>query len=303
MSTVSASFVRQSKPDGADQLTTERLLTAALAKLGYVEGRNLIIEARYAGGDTQRVSSLARELVQMRVDVIVAVASVSIVAAKQATSTIPIIMWGNFDPVKEGFVATLARPGANVTGVLIAPEGTLGAKKLELLKEAVPGARRIAVLAPEDPSSARVQMPELQRAASTLGVELSQVVVRNNNYADAFARMAAMHPDAIFVLATTYFVQGRKPIIELAIKYRLPAMWEWREQVVDGGLMAYGASLAARNQRIAEYIDRILKGSPPGEMPVDQPTNFQLVVNLRTAKAIGLTLPRHLLLRADDTIE
>ncbi len=291
------------KPRVSDQLTSEHLLPAALAKLGYVQGRNLSIETRYAAGDVPRLSELARELVQLRVDVIVTVGSAAVGAAKQATTTIPIVMWGNFDPVAQGLVASLARSGNNITGVLIAPEGTLGAKKLELLKEAVPGARRIAVLAPDDPGNLRFQIAELQQASSALGVILTIVVVHNNNYADAFVRVAAAQPDALFVIATTFFVNDRKPIIELAIKYRLPAIWEWREQVVDGGLMAYGTSLTARNQRIAEYIDRILKGAKPGEMPVDQPTNFELVVNLRTAKAIGLTLPRSLLLRVDETIE
>jgi ABC-type uncharacterized transport system substrate-binding protein len=291
------------KPARTDQGTTEFLLPAALARLGYVEGRNLIVESRYAAGDVQRLAALARELVQMRVDVIVAVAAAAVHAAMDATTTIPIVMWGNFDPVAWGFVASLARPGRNVTGVLIAPEGTLGAKKLELLKEAVPRARRIAVLAPEDPSSEKVQMPEVQQAAALLGVELAVVTVRANDYADAFARIAATRPDALFVIATTYFVADRKPIIDLATKYRLPTIWEWREQVVDGGLMAYGSSLEARNQRIAEYIDRIFKGANAGELPVDQPTQFKLVINLKTAKAIGLALPQSLLLRADEVIQ
>jgi putative ABC transport system substrate-binding protein len=291
------------EPWSADQYTSEVLLPAALAKQGYARGRNLVIEARYGGGDAQRIAALARELAQLRVDVIVAVGSAAIVAAKQATTTIPIVMWGNFDPVAAGFVASLARPGGNVTGVLIAPEGTLGAKKLELLKEAVPGARRVAVLAPEDPGSIAVQLPELRQAAGVLKLDLPVVAVRNGDYADAFARIAATRADALFVVATTYFFSDRRPIIDLANRHRLPAIWEWREQVQDGGLMAYGTSLAARNQRIAEVIDQILKGANPGEIPVDRPVRFELTINLKAAKAIGLALPQALLLRADEVIQ
>ena len=291
-----------SKPVRGDQVATEFLLPTALARLGYVEGRNLTVESRYAAGDVQRLPGLARELVNMRVDVIVAVGSAAVRSAMDATTTIPIVIWGNFDPVASGFAASLARPGRNVTGVLIAPEGTLGAKKLELLKEAMPRARRITVLAPEDPSS-KVQTLELQQAAALLGVELMIVTVRANDYADAFVRIAETRPDALFVLAATYFVADRKPIIDLATKYRLPTIWEWREQVVDGGLMAYGTSLEARIQRVAEYIDRIFKGANAGELPVDQPTQFKLVINLKTAKALGLMLPQSLLLRADEVIQ
>ena len=290
-------------PKSGDRVAAEFLLPAALAKLGYAEGRNLIVEWRYAKGEVQRVPALAHELVQIRVDVIVAIAAAAALAAKKATATIPIIFFLNVDPVAAGFVASLARPGRNVTGVLIAPEGTLGAKKLELLKEAVPRARRVAVLASEDPHSLEVQMPELRQAAATLGIELAVVTVHNNDYADAFARIAATRPDALFVVAETYFVRDRRPIIDLATKYRLPAIWEWPEQVEDGGLLAYGSSLSERYQRVGEYIDRILKGANPGDLPVDQPTTFELAINLKTAKAIGLALPQSLLLRADKLIE
>ena len=290
-------------PKSGDGAVAEILLAAALGKLGYVEGRNLIIDWRYAEGNLQRLSVLARELVQMRVDVIVAIADAAVRAAKEATATIPIVIFGNFDPVAAGYVASLARPGRNVTAVLIAPEGTLAAKKLELLKEIAPRARRIAILAPEDASSLQFQLPELRPAAAALGIELAVVAVRNNDYADAFARIATTRPDALFVIATTYFVRDRRPIIDLTMKYRLPAIWEWREQVEDGGLMAYGSSLSERYGRVAEYIDRILKGANPGELPVDQPTKFPLVINLKTAKAIGLTIPQSVLLRADEVIQ
>ncbi len=286
-------------PTSADRNNAEFLLPAALARLGYVAGRNLIIEWRYAEGNLLRLPVLARELVQIQVDVIVAIAGGALRAAKEATVTIPIIFLGNFDPVGAGYVASLARPGRNVTGVLIAPDGTLAAKKLELLKETVSRAKRITALAPDNPSSSQEQLPELQSAAAALGIELAVVTVRNSDYVDAFARIASTRPDALFLIATPNFLRDRRPIIDLTKKYRLPAIWEWREQVEDGGLMAYGSSLSERYQRIAEYIDRIVKGANPGELPVDQPTKFEFVINLKTAKALGLTIPQSLLLRAD----
>ena len=286
-------------PKSVDRFTAESVLPVALGKMGYVIGRNLVIEWRYADGDLQRLPVLARELVQMQVDVIIAVAGVAIRAAKEATVTIPIIFLGNLDPVAAGYVASLARPGRNVTGVLIAPNGTLAAKKLELLKETVPRAKRIAVLAPEDATISPSQLLELQPAAAALGIKLSAVTVRNNDYADAFARIATTRPDALFFLATPNFMRDRSAIIDLTLKHLLPAIWEWREQVEDGGLMAYGSSFLERYQRIAEYVDRILRGANPGELPVDQPTKFGLVINLTTAKALGLTISKSLLLRAD----
>ena len=286
-----------------DHVAAEFLLPIALAKLGYVSGRNLILEWRYGKGDVERLPVLARELAQIRVDVIVAIAAASVLAAKEATATIPIVIFGNFDPVAAGYVASLARPGHNVTGVLIAPEGTLAAKRLELLKEAVPGARRIAVLASADPHSLNLQMPELRRAADALGLELAVVAVRNNDYAEAFARIAATRAEALFIVAETYFVRDRRPIVDLATKYRLPAIWEWPEQVEDGGLMAYGTSLSERYQRVGDYVDRIFKGASAGDLPVDQPTKFELAINLKTARAIGLALPQALMLRADKLIQ
>ena len=290
-------------PKAPDPVRTEIRFPRMLAQMGYVEGRNLSFELRYAAGDLKRLPAMARELVEKRMDVIVAVGAAAVRATTAATSSIPIVMWGNFDPVAEGFVASLARPGGNVTGVLIASEGTFGAKKLELLKEAVPSARRIAVLAPEDPASAKAQLPELQRAANALSVEIPLFAVRGGDIDGVFARIAASKSDAIFFLASTYFMVDRRPWIAQALQSRLPAMWEWREQVVDGGLMSYGTSLESRIQRIADYVGRILKGANPGEIPIDMPTKFGLTLNLATAKAIGLTFPQSLLLRADEVIQ
>jgi ABC-type uncharacterized transport system substrate-binding protein len=236
------------------------------------------------------------------VDVILAISPSAIRAAKEATSTIPIVMYGNFDPIAAGIVTNLARPGGNITGVLIAPDGTLAGKKLELLKEAVPEATRIALLAPVDPSFSR-QVQEAQQAARRLGVTLVVVEVRDREYDRAFAAMAADRPDALFVGSTAQFFIDRHRIIELAARHRLPAIYEWPEQGEDGGLMGYGTSLAGLARRVAIYIDRILKGARPGDLPIEQPSKFDLVINLRTAKTLGLVLPQALLLRADQVIE
>jgi len=273
-----------------------------LRELGYVEGRNLLLDQRYAGGDADRVAALARELVQAKMDVIVAVGTLAAQATKAVTSTVPVVVLGNFDPVALKVVPNLARPGGNVTGVLIAPDGTLAGKRVELLMQAVPRARRVALLIPDD-SSVRLQVKETQQAASTLGLRLSVVEVRGGDYARAFASIAADRAEALVVGSHQYFVRDRAQIIELAARQALPAMYEWREQVADGGLMTYSTSLQQTNQRVASYVDRILKGARPGDLPLERPNKFQLVINLKTAKALGLMIPQALLLRADEVIE
>jgi len=290
-------------PGSSDQTLAVILVPRALRKLGYVEGQNLIVERRFAGGKLDRLPGMAKELVQLGAAVIFAVALRAIQAAKDATTTIPIVFYGNFDPVANGLVGNLAHPDGNVTGVLIAPEGTLAAKKLELLKEAVPQATRIAALVPEDLSAVRLQIQETQHAAAALGITLNTVAVRGGDYDRAFATIAAERPGALFVASTSYFMRDRKRIIELAARHRLPAVYEWPEQVEDGGLMAYGTCLSATTQRAAVYIDRIFRGATPGDLPIEQPTKFELVINLKTAKALGLTIPQSLLLRADQVIE
>jgi putative ABC transport system substrate-binding protein len=211
-------------------------------------------------------------------------------------------MVGNFDPVALGFVASLARPGGNVTGVLAAAEGSLAGKKLELLKQIIPRAGRIALLGSDDPNL-RAQVLETQKAASALGIELRVVLAQGDDYRTAFASIAAQRCDALLVAAAPFSLRDRRPIIDLAAKHRLPAIWEWPVQVEDGGLMAYGASLDGLIQREAEYVDRIFKGARPADLPVDQPSTARLVINLKTAKALGLTMPRSLLLRADEVIQ
>ena len=265
-------------------------------------GRTMILEQRYAAGRLEELPAMARDLVRLRVDVIVAIGSAATRAAKAATSVVPIVMLGNFDPVAIGLVKSLAKPEANVTGVLITPAGTLAGKKLELLKEAVPRASRIAFLTHEDPGL-RLQEKETQAAAARLGVALTITRLRGDDYEGAFAAIAANRPEALFVAAASYFVRDRRRIIELAARHRLAAMYEWPEQVEDGGFMAYGGNLGRTTRRVAEYVDRILKGARPGDLPIEQPTELQLVINLRTARAIGLSVPPSLVARADRVIE
>ena len=273
----------------------------ALSELGYREGHNLVVERRWAGGDPARLPALAQELVQAKVDVIIAVALPSIRAALDATSSIPIVLYGNFDPVALGLVRSLARPGGNITGVLIAPDGTLAAKRLELLKAAMPGQTRFACMVPDD-ASQQQQVQEVQAAAAQLGVELLIFKVQDKQYSATFDAMAARRPAGLFVGAHTYFVRDRHEIIALAAKHRLPAIYEWREQVEDGGLMAYGTSMRWTYQRVAAQIDRIVKGTPVGELPVERPSTFGFVINAKTANALKLTIPQSLLLRADEVI-
>ena len=289
---------RPTAPEGTDRILV------ALRELGYVEGRNLRVEMRHAGARLDRLPAFARELVTLRADALIAVGSAAIRAAKGATSTIPIIMWGNFDPVAAGFVASLARPGGNVTGVLIASEGTLASKKMELLKEAVPRATRVGLLVPEDPNL-QGQVNEVRRAASALGLEIVLATVRGGDYDRAFADLVAARSQALFVAASSYFYAhpDRTRIIALAAKHRLPAIYEWPDQVEDGGLMAYGSNLPALIRRVAEYVDQVFRGARPGDLPIEQPTTFELVINLKTAQALGMTLPPALLARASRVIE
>ena len=286
---------------GGDEVMSTGL-REALRNAGYVEGQNLVLDIRYADGKISRLAPLAQELVAAKADVIVAVGQAATSAARAATAT-PIVFFGNFDPVKAGMVASLAQPGGRVTGVLIAPDGTLAAKKVELLAQTVPGAKRMALLLPADPNVAREQLPEVRKTAAGLGIDVFAVEVRDGNYRAAFDKMEEIRAQLLFVASSTYFVRDRRQVIDYANRYRLPAMYEWPDQVEDGGLMALGPSRSIIYGRIAAYVDRILKGASPGELPVEQPAKIELVVNQRTAKAIGLTLPQALVLRADRVIE
>lgn len=294
--------LRPGAPSAPADDTEVLLLPPALRDLGYVEGRNLTIERRWAHGELQRLPALARELVAAACDVVLAIGSLAVRAMTQASSTLPVVMFGNFDPVALGLVGNLARPGGNVTGVLIAPDGTLAGKRLELLKQAVPQASRIGLLIPDD-ESVRQQVQETRVAAHALGVALPVVAVRKGDYAAAFATLARERVAALVVGSHQYFVRDRRRIVELAAAHRLPAMYEWREQVAVGGLMTYSTSLAGVYQRVAAYVDRIHKGAKPGDLPVERPTKFELVINLEAARRIDLVVPHALLLRADEVIE
>lgn len=274
---------------------------AALERLGWVQGRNLDIERRWANGQADRLPELARELVQLRCDALLTVGLSATRAAREATASTPIVFFGNFDPVAAGLVPSLARPGGNVSGVLIAADGTLAPKKMQLLKEAVPRATRFALLSPDDPAM-QFQDAEAQRAAGALGVEVGVVTVRAGDHAAAFAAIAAQGAQAVFVAAHTRFVTDRLAIIALARRDKLPTMWEWAEQVRDGGLMAYGSSLAELYERIAGKLDRVFKGARIGDLPIEQPATYGLVLNQGTARAIGLALPRALVLQASEIV-
>ena len=239
---------------------------------------------------------------QRQVDIIFAAGGEATQAARDTTTTIPIIMVFGGDPVARGWVKSLSRPGGNITGVTTVADTALAGKRLELLREAVPKAARIACLAPSGPGFTH-QVQEAQKAASALRVKLAVIEVQGTDYDHAFATMAAERADALFVLMSPILTRDRKLIIERAAKYRLPAIYEWREAVEVGGLMSYGGSIVDLSRRVAAYIDRILKGTKPGDLPVEQPTKFELVINLKTAKTLGLTIPPSLLLRADQVIE
>jgi len=276
-----------------------------LRDLGYVEGRNLVIEYRDAQGKTERFPALAAELVALKVDVIVTPPTLAALAAKQATGIVPIVFAVAADPVTSGLVASLARPGGNVTGLsILAPE--LVAKRLELLKQAIPGVSRVAVLWQPGGHGERTEkemLKEAEVAARALGMRLQFVETRGPAEFDrAFSDMTKARADAVTVMASTMFNSERRSLVDLAARNRLPAVYPWREFVDAGGLMAYGANLADLYRRSATYVDKILKGVKPGDLPVEQPTKFELVINLKTARALGLSVPESLLRRADEVI-
>jgi putative ABC transport system substrate-binding protein len=278
-----------------------------LRDLGYVEGRNVVIEYRDAEGKSERLPALAAELVALKVDVIVAAAGNHItLVAKQATSTLPIVFAAASDPVAGGLVTSLARPGSNVTGTaVISPE--LVGKRLELLTQAVPGVSRVAVLRLSGALGERVEKDMLNQAdvaARALGVRLQFIEVRGPAEFDrAFSDMTRARADALTVLPSNVFLREHRRLVDLAAKHRLPAVYTVKEYVDAGGLMAYGPNLADVVRRAATYVDKILKGAKPADLPVEQPTKFELVINLKTAKALGLTIPPSLLGRADQVIQ
>jgi ABC-type uncharacterized transport system substrate-binding protein len=275
-----------------------------LRELGWIEGRNLVIEFRWAEGDVTRLPQLASELIRDKVDLIVAPAGSAALAAKKATSTIPIVMIFPSDPVELGLVANLARPGGNVTGTTFTPDAEIFGKQLEILKTAFPRAVRVAVLWNREDESFRVEAKPVDVAARSLGVRLQHVEARGPQQFDsAFGAMARERADALLVSGSSTFLAHRATLAELALRNRMPTMASFREMVEAGGLMAYAVNMADFVGRSAVYVDKILRGAKPADLPVEQPTKFELVISLRTAKALGVELPQSLLLRADQILE
>jgi putative ABC transport system substrate-binding protein len=272
-----------------------------LRDLGYVEGQSIALEYRSAEGQVERLPALAAELVRLKVDIILAEGDDAVRAVQHASGTIPIVFLTGTDPEGEGFVASLARPGGNTTGVYFnAPE--LMGKRLELLKAAVPGVTHVAYLWRAALNSAP-QLHETERAARTLGVQLQPVEVREPYLFDqAFATIAAAHADALITQPSGVFVSRRTQLVDLAARTQLPGMFPEREFAEAGGLMAYGSSLPANFRRAATYVHKILQGAKPADLPVEQPAKFELVINLKTAKALGLTIPPTVLFLADEVI-
>jgi putative ABC transport system substrate-binding protein len=274
-----------------------------LRELGSVEGRNIFIDYRWAEGTPDRLPALAAELIQLRVDVIVTQSNAAVAALQQATRTIPIVVAGMGDPVGSGFVASLARPGGNITGFSNQGEEFAG-KWVELLREAVPKISRVAVLAVSQAPSHRTYWAEMQAAAQALKVTPQrQEVAGPDEIEHAFASLIKGRPQGLIVLPHAVTIERRTQIVGLAAKNRLPGMYPFSLFVGAGGLMAYGTNLADLHRRAATYVDKILKGAKPADLPVQQPTRFELVINMKTAKALGLTFPQSILIRADQVIQ
>jgi putative ABC transport system substrate-binding protein len=279
------------------------VLLQTLRELGYVEGRNLAVEGRYSEGRDERLPELAADLVRLKVDVIVAISTTPVHAARGATMTIPIVMTNHGDPVGSGLVVSLGRPGGNVTGLSMQhPE--LSGKRLQLLKAALPRLSRVAVLSNPANQVHPSMQSETDAAAQSLGLHVQRVSARGPaDYDTAFAAIARERAEAVVVLGDLSFFGQRTKLAELAVRYRMPTMFAQREHVTAGGLLSYGVDLIDSVRRAATHVDRILRGASPADLPVEQPTKFDLVVNIKTAKALGLTIPQSLLLRADQVIE
>jgi putative ABC transport system substrate-binding protein len=311
-SLLAAPFTVEAQPAGriytvgwltpADVKEHSRAFREAMRALGYLEGQTVAFEARSAEDDLERLPRLAAELVHAKVDVIVAVSPPAILAAKQATNAIPIVMafWGRSGLIESGLVASLARPGGNVTGVyMLAAE--LDAKRLELLLQAVPKARKVGVLDPQTGFT----LGDVRKVAEAAGVQLHVTAVGTGRegYQRAFDSMAKARVEALLVPSFPRFFKDARQIIELAARRRFPAVYEWPSMAKEGGLMSYGPTFAELDGPVGAFVDRIRKGAKPGDLPIEQPTRFELVINLKTAKALGLTIPDSLLRRADEVIQ
>jgi putative tryptophan/tyrosine transport system substrate-binding protein len=291
-----------SSPAGSGHLV--EAFRQGFRELGYIEGKTFVLQARYGDGKSERLSELARELVRWKADVIVTSTDVATAAVRRQTRTMPIVMALSTDPVGTGFVASLARPGGNVTG-LSNITAELSGKRLELLKEAVPGLARVAFLWNPDVRGAVLDYKETEERARSLRLELRSLEVYTaEDLERAFATLRGERPQAFIVAAANLVMFARRTAIaQFAQSNRLASMYAAREYVDAGGLMSYGANVSDMFRRSALYVDKILKGAKPADLPVEQPTKFELVINLKTAKALGLTIPQTLLLRADEVIQ
>jgi ABC-type uncharacterized transport system substrate-binding protein len=293
-----------SPPPRSPSLASLEAFRQRLHDLGYIEGQNILLEWRWAEGREEGLPALAAELVGLPVDLIVATTTRAVQAAQHATRMIPIVMAVSADPVASGFVASLAHPGGNITGMsIMAPE--VSGKRLELLRNIRPSMARVGILLnPAQPGS-RIDVQGLEVASQSLGLQLSILEVRSAEaFESAFAAMRRVEADALLVLPDPLLLDPhRHNIAALALQHRLPAMYGWRHFVEAGGLMSYGPRLPDMYRRAAYYVDRILKGAKPADLPVEQPTQFELVINLKTAQALGLTMPPALLLLADEVIQ
>jgi putative ABC transport system substrate-binding protein len=291
---------------GANNAATQSLWTAAfvqrLHELGWIEGRTIAIEYRWAEGRSQRAAELAAELVHRKVDIMVMNGTPQVLAARQATSTIPVVFVGLGDPVGTGVVASLARPGSNLTGLSLQQADT-ATKRLELLREVVPGLRRLAILAHVGSPAAVLDMGEVQAAAGALGFEVVALEIRQAADIAPAVETIKGRADALYVAAAPLLTTNRVRINTLALAARLPTMHSFQEWVEAAGLMSYGANFPDLFRRAADLVDKILRGAKPADIPVEQPTKFDLVINLTTAKALGLDVPATLLARADEVIE
>ena len=285
-------------------LARDETFRQGLRDLGYVDGANIVIEYRFADGRFERLPALAADLVRLNVDVIVASVTQASLAARDATKTIPIVIAGVSDPVGSGLIANLARPGGNITGTSSQTSEVVG-KSLEFLKETIPGIVRVAAL--WNPANAVFQtqmLKEAEAAAAALKIQLEGFGARNaEELGTAFTAITLERADALLVLADPLLISHQKLIIDYALKRRLPAIYATKDHAAAGGLMTYGPNIEGQFRRAATYVDKILKGAKPADLPVEQPTQFELVINLKTAKALGITIPTTLLARADEVIE
>jgi putative ABC transport system substrate-binding protein len=280
-----------------------KALRERLRELGYVEGQNVVFEPRWGNTQANRLPGLAAELVTLKVDIIVTATGEAGLAAKRATSSIPIVIATSPDPVRLGLVTSLARPGENVTGV-ISLSSDLTGKRLELLKQMIPRAARVAVLGDPDNRSSEFIMRDAESVAKSLGVVVQSVDARGPaDFDAAFSAMKRARADAVILAVNTPFIAHRRRLAELAVSHRLPMMAAAREYAEAGALLSYGTDYPDRFRRAATYVDKILKGAKPGDLPIEQPTKFELVINLKTAKLIGLTIPQSVLGRADELIQ